>query len=151
MRERADRDAARTRRETAGERRAPAPEQARVLALQQSAGNQAVSALLSRQGATPAPAAGTQAAAEADALRTLALLRDTYHLMLNSPDLRVHNTALMMDPPGEREQGGRVSATPMTLRSDSATLVARNGKDPAGTGYYFYGSREDNTHEFRAT
>jgi hypothetical protein len=148
MRERADRDAARASRETDGERRTPAPEQARVLALQQSAGNRAVSALLSRQGAPPAPAAGTQAAAEADALRTLGLLRDTYHLMLNSPDVRVHNTALMMDPPGEREQGGRVRATPMTLRSDSAALVARNGKTAATTAYYFYGTHEDNTHEF---
>jgi len=42
MRERAERDAARPGRETSGERPAPAPEQARVLALQQSAGNQAV-------------------------------------------------------------------------------------------------------------
>jgi hypothetical protein len=145
--ERADRDSAHAGRETVGERRAPAPEHARVLALQQSAGNLAVSALLSRQAAPPAPTAGTQAAAEAEALRTLVLLRDTYYLMLKSPDLRVHNTALMMDPPGEREQGGRVRATPMTLRSDSATLVARNGKDPAATAYYFYGAHQDNTHE----
>ena len=144
MRERADRDAARASRKPAGER--PISEQARVLALQQSAGNRAVSALLSRQAAPPAPA--PQAAAEAEALRTLGLLRDTYHLMLKSPDAIVHNTALMMDPPGEREQGGRVRATPMTLRSDSATLVARNGKNPATTVYYFYGAHEDNTHEF---
>jgi hypothetical protein len=143
------------------ERRRPRPEperdapeasrpgaHAEVLALQRGAGNRAVAGLLGRQGAPAVPAAGTPAAAEAEALRTLGLLRDTYHLMLRSPDVRIHNTALLMDPPGERPQGGKVRAKAMTQRSDSATLVAARGENPATTAYYFYGGQQDNEHSF---
>jgi hypothetical protein len=121
---------------------------AQLLALQRSAGNRAVAGLLGRQAAPPMPAAGTPAAAEAEALRTLVLLRDTYYLMLRSPEARVRNTAQLMDPPGERPQSGKVRAQAMTLRSDSAALVAERGENPATTAYYFYGGRQDNEHSF---
>ena len=39
----------------------------------------------------------------------------------------------------------------MTLRSDSAQLAARHGTDPATTGYFFYGGRQDNEHEDQLT
>src|SRR5687767_3250311 len=92
----------------------------RILALQRSAGNRAVGAMLQRQAPPAAPAAGSQAAAEADAVATFGLLRDTHRIMLASPDQNVRNTAQMMDAPGGRAAGGRVRATPMTVRSDSA-------------------------------
>ena len=126
----------------------PAPAVPRILALQQSAGNRAVGALLQRQAPPAAPAAGTQAAAEADAVATVGLLRDTHQLMLASADLRIRNTGQMMDAPGGRASGGRVRATPMTIRSDSAQLVAARGDDPTTTAYYFYGTVQNNEHRF---
>ena len=125
---------------------APVP---RILALQRSAGNQAVTAMLQRQVPPAAPpAAGSQAAAEADAVATVGLLRDTHRIMSASPDQNVRNTAQMMDAPGGRAGGGRVRATPMTVRSDSAQLVADRGLNAATTTFYFYGTAQDNEHEF---
>ena len=126
----------------------------RILALQQSAGNRAVTAMLQRQGAPaapPAPAAGTQAASEAEAAASIGELRTIHRDMLRSPEQRIKNTAQMMDPPGEPAGGRRVRATPMTLRSDSAQIAARNGTDPTTTGYFFYGGRQDNEHEDQLT
>jgi hypothetical protein len=94
------------------------------------------------------PAAGSQAAAEADAVATVGLLRDTHRIMSASPDQITRNTAQMMDAPGGRAAGGRVRATPMTVRSDSAQLVADRGLNPATTTFYFYGTVQDNEHEF---
>ena len=120
-----------------------------ILALQRSAGNQAVTAMLQRQVPPAAPpAAGSQAAAEADAVATFGLLRDTHRIMLASPDQNTRNTAQMMDAPGGRATGGRVRATPRTVRSDSAQLVADRGLNPATTVFYFYGIVQDNEHEF---
>ena len=45
----------------------------------------------------------------------------------------------MIDPPAERSEGRRMSATPMTLRADSAQLVADRGDNAAESAYYFYG------------
>src|SRR6478735_6679420 len=73
----------------------------RILQLQRSAVNRAVTALLQRQ-APPAAPPNAQAAAEADAVQTVGLLRDTHRLMLASPEARIRNTAQMMDAPGER-------------------------------------------------
>jgi hypothetical protein len=147
MRESERRRRAEPVRDAAEEPRTPA--HAQLLALQRSAGNRAVAGLLGRQAAPPVPA--PPAAAEAEALRTLGLLRDTYYLMLRSPEARVRNTAQLMDPPGERPQGGKVRTKPMTLRSDSAALVAERGDNPATTAYYFYGSHQDNEHSFGPT
>jgi hypothetical protein len=126
---------------------APTPTLPRILQLQRSAGNRAVSALLQRQ-APPAAPANPQATAEAEAVQTIGLLRDTHRQMLASPEQRIRNTAQMMDAPGERSSGHRVSATPMTVRSDSAQLVADRGDNAATTAYYFYGTHQDNEHQF---
>jgi hypothetical protein len=140
----------REKREHAAEepatRTAAAPPLPRILQLQRSAGNRAVSALLQRQ-APPAAPPDARAVAEANALESIVQLRDTHREMLASPVQRIRNTALMIDPPGERPAGRRVRTTPMTLRSDSAQLVADHGGDPATTGYYFYGPHQDNEHE----
>ncbi len=127
---------------------APAPPVPRILALQRSAGNQAVTAMLARQ-APPAapPAAGTQAAAEAEALESLGLLRTVYKQMLLSAETKIRNTALMMDEPGTPPGGHRVRAIPMTIRSDSADLNLKHGTDPATSVYFFYGTKQDNEHE----
>ena len=103
--------------------------------------------MLQRQ-APPAAPATPQAAAEAEAVQTVGLLRDTHRQMLASPEARIRNTAQMMDAPGERSSGHRVSATPMTVRSDSAQLVADRGDNAATTTYYFYGTHQDNEHQF---
>lgn len=125
---------------------APVP---RILALQRSAGNRAVSAMLQRQ-APPAapPAAGSQAAAEADAVAAVAHFRTIHQDMLTSTDQRIKNTAQMMEAPGSEPTGKRVRCTPMTARSDSAQLIADRGLDPATTVIYFYGTRQDNEHRF---
>src|SRR5687768_11447471 len=102
----------------------PASDVPRILALQRSAGNRAVGAMLQRQAPPAAPAAGTQAAAEADAVEAVGHFRTIHQDMLTSTDQRIKNTALMMDPPGSPPGGRRVRATPMTARSDSAQLVA---------------------------
>ena len=122
----------------------PAPSLPRILQLQRSAGNQAVTAMLQRQAPPAAPPANAQATAEAEAVQTVGLLRDSHRLMLASPEQRIRNTAQMMDAPGERSGGHRVSATPMTVRSDSAQLVAERGDNAATTTYYFYGTHQDN-------
>jgi hypothetical protein len=127
---------------------APAPSLPRILELQRSAGNQAVTAMLQRQAPPAAPPANAQATAEAEAVQTVGLLRDSHRLMLASPEPRIRNTAQMMDAPGERSSGHRVSATPMTVRSDSAQLVAARGDNAATTTYYFYGTHQDNEHQF---
>jgi hypothetical protein len=126
----------------------PAPSLPRILQLQRSAGNQAVTAMLQRQAPPAAPPANAQATAEAEAVATVGLLRDSHRLMLASPDQRIRNTGQMMDAPGERSSGHRVSATPMTVRSDSAQLVAERGDNAATTTYYFYGTHQDNEHQF---
>ncbi len=125
-----------------------APPLPRILALQRSAGNQAVAAMLSRQ-APPAapPAAGSPAAAEAEAVESLGLLRTVYKRMLLSPETRIRNTALMMDEPGTPPGGHRVHATPMTKRSDSGDLNLKHGTDPATATYYFFGTKQTNEHE----
>ena len=144
--------------ERAGERATPPPAPlARVVALQRSAGNRAVAAMLARHedhdgpeqaaggGTGTAPALST-AGQEAEALETLGRLRSVHELMLASPDERTRNTGLMLDPPGEAPGGRRMRVKPMTLRSDSARLVADRGDAAATTAYYFYGSHEDNEH-----
>ena len=143
--------------ERAGETERPAPAQppaARVLALQRSAGNRAVAAMLARHEEAPtqatggtgtAPPAPTQAAQEAEALDTWALLRAVHGEMLASTDERIRNTGQMLNPPAERSEGRRMSVKPMTLRADSAQLVADRGDNAAESAYYFYGSRQDNT------
>ena len=69
--------------------------------------------------------------------------------MLASPEQRIRNTAQMMDAPGERAGGRRVRATPMTralgLRAARRPSAAPT---PATTTYYFYGTTQDNEHEF---
>jgi hypothetical protein len=133
------------RRERAPERAAaPAPPMPRILALQRSAGNRAVSSMLARQAPATAPAV---AAAEQSAVESLALIRDSYKQMLVSTEPRIKNTALMMDAPGSPPGGKRVRATPMTLRSDSADLNLKHGTDPNTTSYYFFGTKQDNEHE----
>jgi hypothetical protein len=126
----------------------PAPSLPRILQLQRSAGNQAVTAMLQRQAPPAAPPANAQATAQPEAVATVGLLRDSHRLMLASPDQRIRNTGQMMDAPGERSSGHRVSATPMTVRSDSAQLVAERGDNAATTTYYFYGTHQDNEHQF---
>ena len=161
QREAADR---KRQEEPAREPRAPVPATpaiAQVMALQRSAGNQAVAAVLARHGDEHAPeqappGAGTapaltQAAQEAEAQATWGLLRTVHQQMLNSPDTRTRNTGLMLDAPGEQAGGGRVRAQPMTLRSDSAQLVADRGDNVAQTAYFFYGSRQDNEHKHGPT
>ena len=112
-----------------------APAIQHVMAMQRSAGNQAVAAALARHaedrapeqvppGAGAAPAL-TQAAQEAEAVRTWGMLRTVHQLMLASPDTRTRNTGLMLDPPGEASQGHRVHVQPMTLRSDSRAARGR--------------------------
>jgi hypothetical protein len=162
MRERARgrRDAERPD-EARREQPAPVPPLARVLALQRSAGNRAVAGMLTRHGdhgdhdhapeagggpATGTPPVLTPAVQEAEALATWGLLRSVHQQMLNHTDVRIRNTGQMLDPPAERPQGGRMSVKPMTLRSDSARLVADRGGNPAQDAYYFYGSRQDNEH-----
>jgi hypothetical protein len=127
---------------------APAPALPRILQLQRSAGNQAVTAMLQWQVPPAAPPVNAQAVAEAEAVQTIGLLRDTHRLMLASPEQRIRNTAQMMDAPGERSSGHRVRATPMTARSDSAQLVAERGDNAATTTYYFFGTHQDNEHQF---
>jgi hypothetical protein len=127
---------------------APAPAVPRILALQRSAGNRAVGAMLQRQAPPAAPAAGTPAAAEADAVEAVGHFRSIHQAMLTSTDQRIKNTAQMIDPPGSARAGRRVRVTPMTARSDSAQLVAERGLDPATTVFYFFGTRQDNEHEF---
>jgi hypothetical protein len=153
-------------REGAGaepDERRPAPEPAapavsKVIALQQSAGNHAVAGLLARHGGhdhapeegggtATAPAALTQAGQEAEASATVGLLRDAHRAMATHANLRVRNTAALLDPPGERPEGRRMRVTPMTLRADSNQLVAENDGNPAEDAYYFYGLRQDNQHE----
>jgi hypothetical protein len=129
------------------DRTAPAPPLPRILSLQRSAGNRAVTAMLSRQAPAAPPAAGSQAAAEADAVESVGLFRDAHQQMLLSPEARIRNTALMMDAPGSPPEGKRVRATPMTQRSDSAQLNVKHGTNPATTAYYFYGTKQDNEHE----
>ncbi|MGH2947253.1 MAG: hypothetical protein ACRDPC_13540, partial [Solirubrobacteraceae bacterium] len=141
------------------ERPAPAAPLDRVLAMQRSAGNRAVASILSRHGdhGTHAPeqAAGgtgtapalTQAGQEAEALATWALLRTVHRQMLASTDTRIRNTGQMLNPPGARSEGRPMSVKPMTLRSDSAQLVADRGDNVAETAYYFYGSTQDNEHQ----
>jgi hypothetical protein len=143
--------------EPAGERSRRMPEQppaARMLELQRAAGNRAVAAMLARhEDAAPAQATGgtgtapalTQAAQEAEALDTWALLRAVHGEMLASTDDRIRNTGQMLNPPAERSEGRRMSARPMTLRADSAQLVADRGDNAAETAYFFYGSRQDNS------
>ena len=104
--------------------------------------------MLQRQAPPAAPPANAQATAEAEAVQTVGLLRDSHRLMLASPEQRIRNTAQMMDAPGERSSGHRVRATPMTVRSDSAQLVADRGDNAATTTYYFYGTQQDNEHKF---
>jgi len=123
---------------------APAPPLPRILALQRSAGNRAVTSMLARQAPAAAPAV---AAAEQIALEAFTLIRDSYKQMLVSVDTRIKNTALMMDPPGSAPGGKRVRATPMTPRPDSADLNLKHGTDPAKSGYFFYGTKQDNEHE----
>jgi hypothetical protein len=146
--------------EHAAKREVQAPEQphARVIALQRSAGNRAVASMLARHGdhgtaQAPEQASGsgtapalTQAGQEAEALQTVGLLRAVHQLMLNSPDTRIRNTGQMLNPPAERSEGRRMSVKPMTLRSDSAKLVADRGDNVTETAYYFYGSQQDNEH-----
>jgi hypothetical protein len=128
-------------------RAAPAPPVPRILALQRSAGNRAVSAMLSRQAPPAAPAADTVAAAEASARESFALIRDSYKQMLLSPETKIRNTALMMDEPGRPPGDKRVRATPMTKRSDSADLNLKHGTDASKKAYYFYGTKQDNEQE----
>jgi hypothetical protein len=138
-----------------------APAIQHVMAMQRSAGNRAVAAALARHaedrapeqvppGAGAAPAL-TQAAQEAEAVRTWGMLRTVHQLMLASPDTRTRNTGLMLDPPGEAGQGHRVHVQPMTLRSDSPQLVADRGDNATQTAYYFYGSTQDNEHRHGPT
>ena len=140
---------------------AMAPSAARVLALQRSAGNRAVAGMLARHeddapatgggAATGTPAVLTQAGQEAEALETWGLLRGIHQEMLAHTDVRISNTAQMLDPPAEGPQGHRMSVKPMTLRSDSARLVADRGENPAQDAYFFYGSRQDNEHKHGPT
>jgi hypothetical protein len=129
---------------------------ARVVALQRSAGNRAVAAMLARHadhdgpeqaaGGTGTAPALSHAGQEAEALETLGRLRSVHQLMLASPDERTRNTGLMLDPPGGAPGGRRMRVKPMTLRSDSAQLVADRGDAAASTAYYFYGTQQDNEH-----
>ena len=132
--------------------RAPRPRRSRaILALQQSAGNRAVTAMLQRQGAPaapPAPAAGTQAASEAEAAASIGELRTIHRDMLRSPEQRIKNTAQMMDPPGER--AGR-PACPRDADDAALGLGADRGpqrrptrRPPATTST---ARRQDNEHE----
>lgn len=134
----------------------------RVLAMQRTAGNMAVRGMLARHGDHGAPEAGTgtgtapapgltQAGQEAEARDTWALLRTVHQQMLASTDTRIRNTGQMLNPPAERDQGRRMSVRPMTLRSDSAQLVADRGDNAAETAYFFYGSHQDNEHRHGPT
>ena len=156
MGEREQRERREPERAVEGKPRAPEPPlPARVLALQRSAGNRAVAALIARHEDAPpqasggtgtAPASRTQAGQEAEASETWGLLRAVHSEMLASTDDRIRNTGQMLNPPAERSEGRRMSVKPMTLRHDSPQLVADRGDNAAESAYYFYGSREDNTH-----
>jgi hypothetical protein len=127
---------------------AAAPEA--ILALQRSAGNCAVTRLLARREAPGASGDPAQQAQEAEAAQTYGLARDAYSEMLDHADDRIRNTARLLDPPGERSQGRRVRVEPMTLRSDSAKLVAERHLERAHVVFCFLGPRQDNTEQISA-
>ncbi len=119
----------------------------RAAALSALGGNQAVArAVRVARDATapPTPAQAAQAAQEAEAVETVGRLRTAHQHMAHSADLRIRNTAELFDPPGSPPQGRRMRAEPMTLRSDSAQLVADRGENPAQDAYYFRGIHQDN-------
>jgi hypothetical protein len=128
---------------------APSPDAARrrAAALTALGGNQAVARAVrvSRDAtAPPTPAQAAQAAQEAEAIETIGRLRTAHQHMAHSAELRIRNTAELFDPPGSPPQGRRMRAEPMTLRSDSAQLVADRGENPAQDAYYFRGIHQDN-------
>ncbi len=110
-------------------------------------GNQAVARAVrvARDAAAPpTPAQAAQAAQEAEAVETIGRLRTAHQHMAHHAELRVRNTAELFDPPGSPPQGRRMRAEPMTLRSDSAQLVADRAENPAQDAYYFRGVHQDN-------
>ena len=128
---------------------APAPDAARqrAAALGALGGNQAVARALrvARDAAAPpTPAQAAQAAQEAEAIETIGRLRTAHQHMAHSADVRIRNTAELFDPPGSPPQGRRMRAEPLTLRSDSAQLLADRGENPAADSYYFRGIHQDN-------
>jgi hypothetical protein len=119
----------------------------RAAALSALGGNQAVArAVRVARDATapPTPAAAAQAAQEAEAVNTVGRLRTAHQHMAHHAELRVRNTEQLFDPPGSPPQGRRMRAEPMTLRSDSAQLVADRNENPAVDAYFFRGVHQDN-------
>ncbi len=114
-------------------------------ALQATAGNRAVArAVRVARDTTAPPAPAAQTAAEAEAVQTIGRLRTAHQHMQHSAEVRIANTAELFDPPGSPPQGRRMRAEPMTLRSDSAQLVADRADNAATTAYYFRGTVQNN-------
>src|SRR3954470_7526700 len=147
-------DRERDRRDGAPERApvaTPAPPldaaRQRAAALGALGGNQAVARAVGvarDAAAPPTPAQAAQAAQEAEAVETVGRLRTAHQHMAHSAELRIRNTAELFDPPGSPPQRRRLRAEPMTLRSDSAQLIADRAEAPAATAYFFRGIHHDN-------
>ncbi len=175
MRERERRPPVRRAGARAPARATPAPDVEAILGAQRTAGNQAVVRMLARQGdhdhapetggaaagvtAPPGPAAGTRAAAEAEATETVARLRAIHERMGGfsatagdareqrvgaTGEQRIRDTAQLLNPPGSRDGGRRFSIQTMTLRSDNAQLLNDRGERPSDVAYFFLGRTQDN-------
>ena len=105
------------------------------------------------------PGAAARAASEAEAVETVGRLRAIHQRMGGfsaragdarearvgaEGEARIRDTALLLNPPGERGGGRRFSIETMTLRSDNAQLLSDRGENAADTAYYFTGRAENN-------
>ncbi len=148
------------------------PQLQAILRAQGTAGNRAVVRMLARHAdhdlapeagggtaAPAAPAAGTQAAAEAEAVETIGRLRAIHQRMTSftpaagdareqrvgaSGQERIRDSALLLNPPGSGETSRRFSIDTMTPRSDSAQLINDRGESASTVQYFFRGRRQDN-------
>lgn len=117
--------------------------------LQRTVGNQEAQRTLRRMHATTIQRASTpptQADQEAEAVQTQTLLQTAHREMLTHSDQTVRNTAKLFQRNGTVPQ--RMAYSPMTLRSDSAALVAAGGLSAASTAFFFYGNTQNNQHQF---
>jgi hypothetical protein len=82
--------------------------------------------------------ARTQAQQEAEALATVSLLDSARQALLTSDNPTERNTGQLFAGPKPR-----LTCTPMTLRSDSAAILAARGKTPGSQAYYFTGTVQE--------
>ncbi|MDZ4717586.1 MAG: hypothetical protein SH847_03885 [Roseiflexaceae bacterium] len=118
-------------------------------ALQRTVGNQQAQRTLRRMHSTTIQRVSTpptQADQEAEAAQTQTLLQAAHREMLSHSDQTVRNTAKLFQSNGTVPQ--RMAYSPMTLRSDSAALVAAGTLSAASAAFFFYGNTQNNQHQF---